>query len=65
MLRRCFPLLPVIQAAFSKRLYSKTFTTFFRVSLFIRNFAFIKECKYKKYQIIHIHLKYEQSVKTQ
>jgi DNA replication and repair protein RecF len=39
MLRRCFRLLPDFQAAFPNRLSAKTFTPFFRFSLFIRNFA--------------------------
>jgi len=39
MLRRCFRLLPDFQADFSNRLSAKTFTPFFRISLFIRNFV--------------------------
>ena len=39
MLRRCFRLLPDFQASFPNRLYPKTFTPFFRISLFIRNFV--------------------------
>lgn len=42
MLRRCFLWLSDFQAIFLKRLSVKTFTTFFRVSLFIRNFALYK-----------------------
>ena len=39
MLRRCFLWLSDFQAIFLKRLSVKTFTTFFRVSLFIAIFV--------------------------
>jgi len=39
MLRRYFRLLPDFQAFFPNRLSAKTFTPFFRISLFLRNFA--------------------------
>jgi len=57
MLRRCFPLLPTLQTSFSKCLSSKTFTPFFRVSFFIRNFVaenFRTRMNFKKISLLVI-----------
>ncbi len=40
--QRCFPLLPVFLSASLNRLSAKTFTPFFRISLFLCNFVLLK-----------------------